>query len=246
MNQKLILIAIIVVGVLIAGAVYYGQGQKSPEGTGEEEGEIISSEEAGEKVINFIDQNILRGRATASLIEVLEDNGLYKIKFSIEGQEIESYLTRDGKLFFPEAIDLSEAQPAAVETGLTIGDFAVSDEEVCKENGKPIVYFFGSEGCSHCKWEHPVIEEVAGKFGDQIAFHNNMDTDNDMDVFQKYSTGGIPTLVLGCKYYRIGSGETLGEEEEAKVLTALLCKLTNNQPGDVCSGVQDLINQIEN
>ncbi len=55
-----------------------------------------------------------------------------------------------------------------------------------------------------------------------------------MEVFQKYSTGGIPTLVLGCQYYRVGSGETAGEEQEIKDLTGLICKLTNNQPAEIC------------
>jgi len=71
-----------------------------------------------------------------------------------------------------------------------------------------------------------------------------MDSQADMDVFRKYSTGGIPTLVLGCKYYRVGSGERAGEEMESKVLTALICKLTENKLVDICNEVQDLISQI--
>jgi len=68
-----------------------------------------------------------------------------------------------------------------------------------------------------------------------------MDSDEDTDVFNKYSTGGIPTLVLGCKYYRVGAGVQSGEEQETKDLTALICKLTGSQPADVCEEVHDLI-----
>jgi len=50
---------------------------------------------------------------------------------------------------------------------------------------------------------------------------------------------------MGCKYYRVGSGESSGIDEEAKALTAITCKLTNGQPGNVCSAVQDLIDQIQ-
>jgi len=71
-----------------------------------------------------------------------------------------------------------------------------------------------------------------------------MDSDEDMDVFSKYSTGGIPTLVFGCKYYRVGAGTQSGEEQETKDLTALICKLTGSQPADVCEQVQDLIQEI--
>ena len=73
-----------------------------------------------------------------------------------------------------------------------------------------------------------------------------MDSSADSKVFSEYSSqGAIPTLVLGCKYARTGSGESVGESEEAKNLTALFCKLTDNQPSDVCSSVQELINQIK-
>ena len=236
-------LAIFIAGVLIGGAVvvcvYFYKDKGALIGS-----EIVSSQEAGEKAINFINQNILQGKAVASLLGIVEENGLYKMKFSIQGQEIESYLTRDGKILFPEAVKLTEAVKPVAEKGSTIGDFVISDEEICKENEKPVVYFFGSESCLHCKWEAPIIEEVANKFKDNIIFKERIDSQENIDVFQRYSTGGVPTLVLGCKYYRVGSGEQAGKETETKNLTALICKLTGGQPNGVCEEVKDLISQI--
>lgn len=60
------------------------------------------------------------------------------------------------------------------------------------------------------------------KFGDKISFHENIDNQKDQEVFSKYSTGPIPTIVLGCQYYRIGSGENLGETKETEILTKLI------------------------
>ena len=201
---------------------------------------ILSSEEAGQMALNYINQNILKDSdLTASLTEEpVIKNGVYELKLKIEDSEFISYLTKDGELLFPEAIALEEesTQPEAKveENDVIPGNFSVSEDEICLEDGKPIIYFFGSEGCGYCKWEHPIIEAVASKFSDYISFHNNMDSDEDMDVFSKYSTGGIPTLVFGCKYYRVGAGTQSGEEQETKDLTALICELTNNQPADVC------------
>ncbi|MDP2946255.1 MAG: hypothetical protein Q8N61_02270, partial [bacterium] len=96
-----------------------------------------------------------------------------------------------------------------------------------------------------CKWEKPIIEKIAQTFSGLISFHENVDNNKEMDIFGKYSQGGIPTLVLGCKYFREGSGEQAGEAQETKDISALLCKLTNGQPANVCSGVADLINQIQ-
>lgn len=241
LSKFILPLAIVIAGGLIAGAFVYINITNQTKG---KSSAVITSQQAGEKAINFINQNLLQGKAIASLIETLEEDGLYKMKFTVGEQEIESYITLDGKLFFPEGINLNEVVAPAQEKSSTIGNFSISSGEICYENGKPIVYFFGSKSCPHCAWEHPIVERVAGKFGDKIAFHNNMDSENDGGVFEKYSTGGIPTVVLGCKYYRVGSGEQGGEDEEEKNLTALVCKLTDGQPADICDGVKDLINQI--
>jgi thiol-disulfide isomerase/thioredoxin len=131
--------------------------------------------------------------------------------------------------------------------GTTIGNFKITDQTICRENEKPVVYYFGSTSCPHCRWEHPIISGVAGNFSGYIVFHDNMDKQVDMDIYQRYNninTGYIPFLVFGCKYARVGSGESLGQDTETKVLTALMCKLTDNKPSDICSQVTDLINQI--
>jgi thiol-disulfide isomerase/thioredoxin len=108
------------------------------------------------------------------------------------------------------------------------------DTEACMENEKPIVYFFGSTSCPHCQWEKPIIKEVVSQFGDAISYHENIDSETDMDVFSKYSTGSIPTLVIGCKYYRIGSGEASGEEAEKVALKKVICMATGNLPASIC------------
>ncbi len=75
------------------------------------------------------------------------------------------------------------------------------------------------------------------QFADQISFHDLMDKQEEMEIFQKYSDitgGGIPFIVLGCKYVRVGSGEQAGEEAEKQALTELICELTGSQPSQVC------------
>jgi len=236
MNNKTIPVIIIAVGLLIAGVIIYTNYTRpsAEEEAVEEEGKVLSLEEAGQRVISFIDENILQGQTPISLIETLEENGLYKVRFKVEEEEVEWRITKNGELIFPQVIDLTEIEAQAEETGQTVGNFSVSSDEICMEDDKPIIYFFGSDGCPHCSWEHPIIEKVAEKFNGYVSFHNNMNSDADMDVFQKFSTGGVPTLVLGCKYYRIGSGENSGEEQEAKNLTSLICELTNNEPAEIC------------
>ncbi len=235
MNNKTIPVVIIAVGLLITGVIIYTNYiRSSAEEAIKEQGEVLSLEEAGERVISFIDENILQGQTPISLIETLEEDGLYKVRFKVEEEEVEWRITKNGKLIFPQVIDLIEIEASAEETNQTIGNFSVSSDEICMEDDKPIVYFFGSETCPHCIWERPIIEKVASEFEGYISFHNNISLDNDADIFEKYSDGGVPALVLGCKYYRVGSGENSGQEQEAKNLTSLICELTNNQPAEIC------------
>jgi len=237
MNNKLFIpVAIIIAGVLIAGVVVYTNYSKSNGN--------ISLDEAGEKMISFINENALQGGLTASLIDVVEENETYKVKFKVEEEEIEWRISKDGQLIFPQVIDLEEIA-SREEIGTTIGNFSVSNDEIIREDGKPVVYFFGSETCPHCKWEHPIMKKVVEKFNGYISFHDNMDNDIDKEVFSKYSVEGyIPATIIGGKYYRVGSGESIGEETNIKNLTALICKITDNQPAEVCDPVQELINSI--
>ncbi|MGB2762190.1 MAG: thioredoxin family protein [Minisyncoccales bacterium] len=247
-SKNLIILAMGVIGILVIASVAYTNGFF---GNNQNENEnILSSDEISEKVINFINEDILSEGVTASLVDISEESNLYKIKLKIGEEEFDSYVTKDGKLLFPQVIDIESSSSVSEEEEneeavSTIGNFLTSKDEICKEDGKPIIYFFGSEGCPHCVWEHPVIEKVAKDFDGYILFHENMNSSTDTEIFQRYSTGGVPTLVLGCKYYRVGSGQGRGEEEESKILTALICKLTDGNPFNVCEKVQDLINQIQ-
>lgn len=239
--KKNLILAVVIGSLIIAGVIIYKTIYKNSG--------FLPPHQAAEKTINFINQNLLPKGTTASLLNVIEENGLYKIHFKIGEREIDSYVTKNGKLLFVEGIDL-DAKPEtsrepATEKTFTIGNFEVGKDEICKEDEKPIVYFFGSKSCPHCLWEHPILEKAARNFEGLISFHNNMDSQADMDIFGKYSNGSIPTLVLGCKYSRVGSGESLGEEEESNALTALMCKLTENKPTETCNKVQNLIDQIK-
>jgi thiol-disulfide isomerase/thioredoxin len=244
-NKIIIPLSIIAVGIIIAAAFVF-VNQEKIKGAALKE---LSTQQAAEKAINYVNENLLGQGIVASLVDVSDTGSIYKIRLKIGETEYDSYVTKDGKLLFTEqGIDLDKEQNNSEEIvkqkGTTIGNFSISEDEICKENEKPIVYFFGSESCPHCLWEHPIFEKVANNFEGYISFYNNMDSDKDTEVLMKYSTGGIPTLVLGCKYYRVGSGEQAGEETESENLTALFCKLTGEKPGDICEPVKDLINQI--
>ena len=208
---------------------------------------IQTPQDIANNAMNYINSNLVAPNATATFVSVSEFNNLYNVTFSYQGQNLSTYVTKDGSyIFLAQPLNIKEKLPAPVVPNQTIGSFYIDEKsEICNENGKPIVYFFGSQKCPHCMWEDPVIKNVTEKFKDQISFHENIDTDTDKDTFIKYSPSGyIPLILIGCKYYRIGSGESIGEENEANVLTALICVVTSNKPLSVCATVENLINQV--
>lgn len=118
LNRFLTPIAIIVAGLIIAGAIFYVYPDK-------EKGKIpnfLSAQEAAEKAINYINKNkdILTGGTTASLINVMEENGLYKFRLKLGDQEFDSYVTKDGKLLFASAIDLEKDLVSGGETSAEV------------------------------------------------------------------------------------------------------------------------------
>jgi thiol-disulfide isomerase/thioredoxin len=202
------------------------------------------ADKAVQKAIEYINANLLQAGVTAKLdkIESERTAPFQKITLDVSGQKFASFVSVDGKyLFAQEPFDMTKA-PESSEPEMTTkeateveGSFQeIKDVEVCKENDKPIVYFFGSTSCPHCLWEKPILQSVVQEFGDAISYHENIDSQTDSDVFSKYSSGSVPTLVIGCKYYRNGSGEGIGETAEEEALRKVICRATGNLPSSVC------------
>lgn len=60
-----------------------------------------------EKSVEYINTNLLQGQGTATLESVSSDSGLIKFKIKIGEQTFDSYATKNGKLFFPQAFELN-------------------------------------------------------------------------------------------------------------------------------------------
>jgi len=104
MNQKILIpISIIIAGLIISGTIFYLRKGEKVSGT-------LSSQQAAQKAIDFINKNKemfgLEG-TEASLVSITEENGVYKMKLKIGDREYDSFVTENGKLFFTYGIDLT-------------------------------------------------------------------------------------------------------------------------------------------
>ncbi len=86
-----------------------------------------SMEKVAAKAIEYINKNLLDPGMTASLVDVVEESGLYKFRLKIGDQEYNSYVTKDGKLLWPEdGINLSTT--TASQTGSVSQEAPKSDK----------------------------------------------------------------------------------------------------------------------
>lgn len=131
-------VAIVIVGVLILTNGSSGQFLDKIKNFGGIFGGV-SKDDLAKKGIDYINNSILSGQ-TASLVNSSEESGVVKMRISIGGQEFDSYISKDGKLLFPEAIkiedkatDKTAQQPAKTCDDLTKTDKAELDAYIVSQ-----------------------------------------------------------------------------------------------------------------
>ncbi|HVD00854.1 MAG TPA: thioredoxin [Candidatus Dormibacteraeota bacterium] len=70
-------------------------------------------------------------------------------------------------------------------------DFATS----VLASGKPVLVDFYADWCGPCKMMGPVVEQIAGEYGDRVEV-GKLDTDANPEIAMRYQVMGIPTLGL--------------------------------------------------
>lgn len=91
-------ITVIAVSLVISGIVLFS-GPSQGRGS-------ISKDEALKIADDFINKKMLQGQVSASVSDISEESGLYKINLSVQGSPFSSYMTKDGRFFFPEGLDI--------------------------------------------------------------------------------------------------------------------------------------------
>jgi len=102
-NLSWILITLMIAAFLIGygkmntgGALFKGFGSQK-------------AKETAQKAIDYINKNFLENGG-AVLVSVFEESGVYKFKMEAGGSEYDSYLTKDGKILFPDGIKILEEE----------------------------------------------------------------------------------------------------------------------------------------
>jgi protein-disulfide isomerase len=110
----------------------------------------LSLSEAENKVLDYVNANLLQAPFTAEL-ESSEDAGsLYKMTLLVAGQNIDSYLTKDGKLFFPQGFDITENGDLVLEDTPVVA-VSLDDDAVKGDANAPVTIIeFSDFECPFC------------------------------------------------------------------------------------------------
>jgi len=102
--------------------------------------------------------------------------------------------------------------------------FSVTDNDICEQDGKPVIRMLSTTWCPHCNWIKSTFDKVVKEYADSgkiVAYHWQLDSEDntltdgieskvpksEIEIFNQFNPrNSVPTFIFGCKYYRIGNG----------------------------------------
>ncbi len=196
-NKNLIILILLIVCVALAGGLVYSQfGQKIGKDT-------INIEEVEDLILTYINESLLQGQLKASLVgEIEEEAGLYKFQIEVAGQKILSFLTKDGKIFFPEGFYLEEepiVQNPDSEESQSSSENTIAPEELtefiaCLKEADFVIY-----GANWCGWTEKLVEMLGGF---DMVKPIYVECTEEEELCSEKGVQGFPTILIKGKQYQ--------------------------------------------
>ncbi|MBU2634064.1 MAG: DsbA family protein [Nanoarchaeota archaeon] len=172
-NNNLWMYVSLVLGALLIVSLFWG-------------GVNAKSSNAVEEAVDFINNNLLSGGVEASLVEVKEVSGLYQIKIDVGGQEIDSYVTKDGSLLFPQGINIDGTSIPDTQNNqpnINVVEVSVDDDPfIGPEDAPVIIVEFSDFQCPFCSKSVPTVKQILEEYEEEVkivyrdfplSFHQN-------------------------------------------------------------------------
>jgi glutaredoxin len=138
----------------------------------------ISKKEAAAQGESFVNSFLMQPGSVALVKEVSKEYDLYKLKIDIgSGQMVDSYLSRDGKLFFPQALDVAEVREEMANTNTNAdGENQAAVTQDIPKSEKPEVELFVMSYCPYGlqmeKGLFPVVDLLGNKIDFELKFND--------------------------------------------------------------------------
>ncbi len=209
----------------------------------------LTMEEAQAKAEQFINDNFMTSGASVVISNMTDDEqtGLYKFSLDLgDGQSYDSYISKDGKEFFPQAYNIAELKKtlntttdettATSSEDSTINEASFNESVDYATDKKVAVYLFWGDGCPHCASQKTAMSDWTTKYPDiEIKTYetwNNTDNATKLEAMAKaYNTTveGVPMTFIGDKYW-VGYSDDMETEMTNKIEECLKSGCEN--PGE--------------
>ncbi len=136
-------------------------------GTGMTVSNKIPSQEAANKTISFINDNLLSAGTTAKFVSIEEEQDLYKLKINVGGQPYDTYVTKDGRMLFTSGISMTKTNQTTVPTTPTT---VPPVTKVDKPEARAFVMSYCPYGLQFLKAYIPVMELLGDKADLSVNF----------------------------------------------------------------------------
>ncbi len=166
-----IIIVLIIAGVITSLSLVKNRGAQK---NAIKPGKNISVEEAKATAEDFINKYLMQSGSKATIKDITTEYGLYKLSIDITSDVVESYITKDGRLFFPQALDIPEINSS--QAGNQESAAQTPSATVTKKSDKPVVELFVMSYCPYGtqieKGILPAIEALGDKIDFELKFCN--------------------------------------------------------------------------
>jgi hypothetical protein len=130
---------------------------------------VLTPDQAKAQITDYINNQLLAGapyKATVNSISEVE--GLYKMTIDVNNQTLDTYMTKDATIFFPQAIDMTKK--AATASSTADNTQAPSVQAVNTKSAKPVVELFVMSQCPYGTQMEKGILPVVADLGKKIDF----------------------------------------------------------------------------
>jgi|GEM_PF-566606 peptidylprolyl isomerase len=158
---------------------------------------VLEPEAAKTKAQTYINENLLPEGITVAIGEVTEESGLYKLAINFSnGNKVDSYMTKDGKQFFTEGMDMNKAKASADTLPTNEPTMELKTEIITEGTGEATV-----------KSGDSITVDYTGTLEDGTKFDSSVDSGQPFTF-----TIGEGTVIQGWEQGLIGM--KVGEERK--------------------------------
>ena len=159
-NKQLLIgvIAGVAVTALVAAASYFSVIKLS----------WLPIAEVEAKSTEFVNKELLQGQGSATVKVTGKEGDLYKLEVSYNGQKIDSFVSKDGKRFFPQSFEILKVTTANKSDNQPEAQPAT--DNISQKTDKPTVELFVMSHCPYGVQMEKGILPVVKTLGDKIDF----------------------------------------------------------------------------